>query len=213
MISQLATCGRITTPVGELVLPVEADSRVTSTFVPFHQEAIRTGNRLPILTLSGARGDHYVQQPDIDWELKAAPEPFDNLDELLLEYSLGGPHNEFVNIEIIATNVAVIALDSRAAGEEAAPSILLAKSLDTNKCNIGYRVFQQGRVILRGSIKGSQLEWSEQDASRRGVGKLKIPPGAVLHCIASYDGFAHYQGWIADPKNFQNPRQRVSGRI
>jgi hypothetical protein len=207
LISQLSSNGRIKTPVGELVLPVEAEHRLTSKFVPFHQEGIRNGNRLTVLTLAGAGWDSYIQQPDIDWELKAAPEPFDTLDELLLEYFLGGPRSEFASIEIIAMNVAVIALDSRVDGEEASPSILLAKALDSNKCNIGYRIFSQGRVVSRGSINGSKLEWSEQDALRRGMGKLAVPAGAVLHCVASYDGFAQHQGWIADPKNFQNPRR------
>lgn len=124
LILKIAKNARIETPVGELIFPLEGNSSINSTFVPFHKEGIQAGNRLSVLLLSGARRDHYIQQPEIDWELKAAPEPFDVIDELLLEYSLGGPHNEFVNFEVIAMNVAAIALDSRVEGEEAAPSIL-----------------------------------------------------------------------------------------
>ncbi len=207
MVSQLAATGRFTTPVAELVLPVDDQHPLTSHFVPFHQEGLQAGHRLPVLMLFGARIDSYVQQPHIDWELKAAPQPFDTLDELLLEYFLGGSRDERASIEIAAAEVAAIVYDSKVDGEEASPSIYLAKSLDPNKCNIGYRVFLQGKVVLRGSISGSTLDWSEQENSRLGVGKLKIPSGAVLHCVASYDGFAIHQGWIGDPKNFQNPRR------
>jgi hypothetical protein len=207
IVSQLAATGRMTTPVGELVLPVDDQHPLTSHFVPFHQEGLRAGNRLPVLTFFGTRLDSYVQQPHIDWELKAAPQPFDTLDELLLEYFLGGSRDERASIEIIAANVVAINLSSRVDGEEAAPSVYLAKSLDQNKCNIGYRVFLQGNVVSRGSISGSTLDWSEQDTSRLDAGKLKIPLGAALHCVASYDGFAIHLGWIADPKNFPNARR------
>ncbi len=207
IISQLAETGRITTPVGELVLPVDEQHPLAALFVSFHQEGIRAGNRLPVLTFFGTDLHSYIPQPHIDWELKAARQPFDTLNELLSEYVLGDSRDQRASMEVIAVHVAEVVFSSRVDGEEAAPSIYLAKSLDPNKCNIGYRVFSQGRVVSRGSISGDMLGWSEQDTSRLGVGKLKIPPGAVLHCIASYDGFAHHQGWIADPKNFQNPRR------
>ena len=206
-ISQLAATGRITTPVGELVLPVDEQHRLTALFVPFHQEGLRAGNRLPVLTFFGKGLYSYVPQPHIDWELKAAPQPFDTLDELLLEYFLGGPRDERASVEIIAANVAAINLSSRVDGEKASPSVYLAKSLDPNKCSIGYRVFLQGNVVARGSISGSKLNWSEEDTSCLGVGKLKIPLGAALHCVGTYDGFAIHLGWIADPKNFPNARR------
>ena len=40
-----------------------------------------------------------------------------------------------------------------------------------------------------------------------GAGKIKIPRGAALHCVASYDGVAQHQGLIADLRNSQNPRK------
>lgn len=206
-ISQLAATGRITTPAGELALPVDDRNKLTALFVPFHQEGIRAGNRLPVLTFFGTDLHSYVPQPHIDWELKAAAQPFDTLNELLTEYFLGYSNDQRASIEVIAVHVAEVVFSSKVDGEEAAPSVYLAKSLDPNKCNIGYRVFSQGRVISRGSINGSTLDWSEQKTSRLGVGKLKIPLGAVLHCVVSYDGFAHHQGWISDPKNTQNPRR------
>jgi hypothetical protein len=207
LITQLATHGRIKTPIGELVFPTEDNGRVATEFNPFHREGIRNGNRLTVLTLSGARGPLFVKQPDLDWELKAGPEPFDSLNELLLEYSLGTYRQDFTNIEVVAFQVGAVDLNSRVEGEDAEPSVFLAKSLDTNKCQIGFRIIAPGQKFIRGSISGRDLTWLEQPQFLVGKGKVKIPRGAVLQCIVSYAGFAQHQGWIADPKNFQNPRR------
>ena len=207
LITQLVTSGRISTPVGKLVFPMQAEGQVATHFFPFHREGIRSGNRLSVLMVSGAQRDSYIQQPDIDWELKAACQPFDTLHELLNEYSLGEYRGDFANVEVGASPVIEIVFNSKVEGEEAEPSVFLAKSLDPNKCQIGFRVFLHGKVVSRGSVNGKEIIWTEQDHSFLGISKIVIPRGAVLHCVASYDGFAHHQGWIADPKNSQNSRR------
>ena len=207
---QLTETGEINTPIGKLVFPIEKDRGASAYFNAFHQEGIASGNRLPVLTLSGAQQNSYIEQPDIDWELKAASQPFDSLDELLAEYLLGIYRGrDFASVEVVATNVAAINFSSIVSGEVASPSVYLAKSLDKDKCKIGFRVFLHGKVMARNSIGGNELSWAEEGHFLHGVGTVKIPTGAVLHCVASYNGFAQHQGWVADPTNFQNPR-RVS---
>jgi len=91
VISQMATSGRIQSPIGELVLVVAPSQRVAANFSAFHPELFPLGRRTPFLSLVGTTCDSYMQQPDIDWELKAAVRPFDTLGELLFEYSGRSP--------------------------------------------------------------------------------------------------------------------------
>lgn len=208
-IEGIADGGMVTTPVGKLVFPTEDDGRMSAYFDPFHQEGVASGNRLSVLSISGARKYTFIDQRKFDWELKAATTPFDSLDELLSLLVLGGGRNDSANIEVVAYHVAAINFQSIVSGVEARPSVFLAKSLDSSKCQIGYRVFMHGKVVKRGAVQGGELTWTEQDQFNQGVGRVEIPQGAVLHCVASYDGFAQHQGWVADPAHSQNSR-RVS---
>lgn len=201
--------GVVTTPHGKFIFPTEDEGEISAYFEPFHQEGISSGNRLSVLTISGARKYSFVELPKFDWELKAATQPFDSLDELLSLLVLGGKRGDLASIEIVAYNVAAINFNSTVSGTNAKPSVFLAKSLDSSKCQIGYRVLLHGKVVDRGSIRGDDLTWSVQDEILQGEGWVGIPQGAVLHCVASYDGFAQHQGWIADPTHSQNAR-RVS---
>lgn len=208
-VDRLVENGEIDTPLGKFKFPSEKDREFSAYFDPFHQEGIASGNRLSVLTITGARKYSFIEQTKFDWELKAAPQPFDSLDELLSILVLGGKREDSANIEIVAYHVAEMNFNSVVSGTDAKPSVFLAKSLDTSKCQIGYRVFMHGKVVDRGSIQGGNLTWSEQDKSLQGEGWVGIPQGAVLHCVASYAGYAQHQGWIADPTHSQNSR-RVS---
>ena len=42
-----------------------------------------------------------------------------------------------------------------------------------------------------------------------GVAEIDIPQGAVLHCVAIYDGIAQQFGWLSDPATVQNSRRTV----
>ncbi|MBU6460988.1 MAG: hypothetical protein KGQ58_08990 [Proteobacteria bacterium] len=54
LIEQLDATGEINTPIGKLVFPIEAEKEISTFFNPFHQDALVSGNRLPVLTLTGA---------------------------------------------------------------------------------------------------------------------------------------------------------------
>ncbi len=208
-VNSIAEDGTLTLPVGKLVFPTEEDGKMSAYFDPFHQEGVVSGNRLSVLSITGARRFTYIEQRKFDWELKAAKNPFDSLDELLSLLVLGGARNDSVNIEVVAYHVAAINFQSIVSGVEARPSVFLAKSLDSSKCQIGYRVFMHGKVVDRGAVQGGELTWTELEGFNKGEGRVDIPQGAVLHCVASYDGYAQHQGWVADPAHSQNSR-RVS---
>lgn len=207
LVDKIMASEPISTPIGLLKLPLDSASGHSTHLMPFHPEGISGGNRITVLMISGAQRHSYLQQPQLDWELKSAKLPFDSLNELLNEYSLGGYKGDFAHIEVVALVAAEVDFNSVVKGAMAKPAMFLANSLDQADCYLGYRVLLHGEVIERGSISGSDMEWEPAEHYMRGTGSLTIPSGAVLQCFATYRGFVHHQGWVADPALSQNPRR------
>lgn len=205
LVEKIVSSEPVKSPLGDLLLPY--DSSPSAYFQPFHSEGMSNGNRISVLIISGAQLHSYIQQPHLDWELKSASIPFDSLGELLNEYSLGGYKGDTAHIEVVASAVAAVDFNAVVLGESAMPAIFLANALNPEDCHLGYRVLLHGQVIERGTINGSKMEWQPCESYIRGVGTLSIPSGAVLQCFATYRGFVHHQGWIADPALSQNPRR------
>lgn len=197
----------IDTPLGPLLLPQGTDAKPSAHLLPYHPEGISSGSKLAVLMISGAQRYGYVQQPQFDWELKAASLPFDTLGELLAEYSLGPYKGDFAHLEVVATTVAEVDFTSQVQGTTAKAGLFLANALEKSDCHLGYRVLLHGRVMERGTISGNDLVWEAGEYYAKGIGSLTIPSGAALQCFATYSGVAHHQGWIADPTLSQNPRR------
>lgn len=203
----LLTTGKLVCPYGDLCFS-PADSGICSSYcVPFHPEGLQNGNRINVLTLTGARQTEHIRQPYFDWEVKAASTPYDSIAEILLEYRLGTLRSDASNMEIIAFNVAVVDLESEVTGTKARPAVLLADGLNPEKMTFGYRVYSQGRVVQRATISGAAMQWEPRNGFQRGITEVDVPLGAVLHCIASYTGIAQHQGWLSDPSTVQNPHR------
>lgn len=207
LVDKLMSSVPVGTPVGDLLLPLDTAGSLSTHFTPFHPEGINSGSRISVLMISGAQRHPYVQQPQLDWELKSASVPFDSLGELLSEYSLGTYKGDFAHIEVVALAAAEVDFNAVVKGETANPAIFLANALNQADCQLGYRVLLHGQVKERGAINGADMEWAPSDHYAHGTGCLKIPSGAVLQCFATYRGFAQHQGWIADPATAQNPRR------
>ena len=103
LINRLCASETIETPVGNIVLPIDSNGSVSTHYIPFHSEGLSLANRLAVLMLSGAQRHSLIAQPNLDWELKAACEPYDSLSELLFDYSLGAYHGDFSSVEVVAT--------------------------------------------------------------------------------------------------------------
>ena len=102
--------GILPTPDGELRFP-GSSGNYNSYFTPFHTFGLQNQQRLNVLGISGDHQTTYIQQPAIDWELKAAPVPYENLQELMADYKLGILRGNVVFIEAIAYNVALVRFD------------------------------------------------------------------------------------------------------
>lgn len=207
LVDRVMASESINTPLGPLLLPIGTDAKPSAHLLPYHPEGISGGSRLAVLMISGAQRHNYVQQPQFDWELKAASLPFDSLGELLAEYSLGSYKGDFAHLEVIANTVAEVDFNSQVQETTAKPAVFLANALNQSECHLGYRVLLHGQLMGRGTISGKDMAWEPGEHYKKGIGSLTIPTGAALQCFAAYSGMAHHQGWIADPTLSQNPRR------
>jgi Holliday junction resolvase len=156
-------------------------------------------------------GQRPQQNPvKIDWELKAAKVPFDNVQDLCAEYAIGTINggNE-ARIEVVAYNLAVIDINSVVKESKANLAIILANGLDQNKASIGYRMFVNNKISKREQISSTNLTWSKMEGGQRGNVIFDVPSGAVLHCFANYADETHHFYWVRDPSTVQNPRRAV----
>ena len=207
-IAQILDTKRVRLPDGELIFPITDDRSLSTYFNEFHMDGIVSGKRVSYLKLSGESRHTLLRQPEIDWELKGAITPFDSILDLMTEYSLlGCDTSDGANIEIISNTIVEININSKVVADTAEPAVILANSLDKNKCAIGYRVFFNGKIHARGSLGSNEIDWDASGDVQHGVGNLKIPVGASIHCVATYEGHAQHQYWIADLNNLPNSRR------
>jgi len=199
---------------GKIVLRAD-DNQNISVGLPnlLHHEGLNRGNRLAVSTLSGGRQDVLAPQPQTDWMLKAAARPFDTLIELSVEYGLGAAPNTQTMLEVIAHAATEVWVGSSVKNGSAGLGLWLAPDLDRSKARLGYRVMDKNTVVIRGSVDGNQLDWSERSGDVVGQFSLEVPRGAVIQCIASYAGHAHHLRWFADPQTYQNVRGAVLSSV
>jgi hypothetical protein len=200
--------GKIRTPFGEISFLPEQGRSYSIYFAPYHFEGAQTQRRQVRLALSGDRRVR-TDTHTLDWELKAAPTPFFNVQELCDEFSVGMMRGDSTSVEVTALPVSVISQESIVNGVKARFVMDLAGELPHEKASIGYRVFGRKRDVKRGVLNGASLSWAKQGEIQRGIGEIEVPAGAVIDCIASYAGVAQQHIWITDPKTAQNPLRSV----
>jgi hypothetical protein len=202
------TSGSLSTPQGEIRFSPNDGRSFLATYDPIHQAGQSTQSRLDVLTILGGAGRQYIVQPMLDWELKASPTPYDNLQELAFEYSLGALR-DVINVEVVAFNVAAVDAASTITSTTGKLAVRLAPGLAPKHVTLGYRVFSYGRVVKRSSVHGKKMLWEKQEAFQHGRVEVEVPPAAVLHCVASYRGIAQHHYWVADPTTAPNARRVV----
>lgn len=196
--------------INRLRLPLDTEQEV---FVAppnlLHPEGLSVGNRLAVLGLVGGTCEHLVPQPESDWVVKASSTPFDSIQEVCFDYGLNALRQPRAIVEVVAGTAVEVLATSAVAGTSATLGLWVAGSLDKTKCRIGFRVLDRGKVHTRGSVSGEMLTWRKEGIALIGTTTLAIPAASIIQCIASYEGHAHHLQWLADPANFQNPRNAV----
>ena len=201
--------GQIATPIGPLLFPHSGAGHHTAHYTPFHQDGLGLQSRLDVLRLTGTELYPLLRQPHFDWELRAAPNPYESLQELLADYRLGSQIPEHVSIEIVAPQIVEVDFTSEVRGTDAVLKLLVAEHVAREDAAIGYRVLSGGAIQMRGVIPGRDMEWQTHDGRQHGRATIQVPNGAVLQCFATFKGSAQHAYWIADPTTVQNPRRAI----
>lgn len=196
--------GTLATEHGNLRLPNAPDSRHHCYYAPLQEEGLKVQRRSSVLAITGARVNSGLCGLSVDWELKAAPTPFDSFSDLLAEFGLGQQKSEQAYFEVIADGVAFIDLSSEVRDQKAVIAIRGATGLDKSKFAVGYRLVERQRVVARSTIAGSEFRWDERDGLMHGEAELNIASGEALHCIANYEGIAQHHIWLSDPTHIPN---------
>jgi Holliday junction resolvase len=200
--------GKFQTPHGEIRFPPDQGGSYSIYFNPFFSNGTPNQYRQMQLCLRGNRRD-YLDSPKFDWELKAAATPFENVQELCADFSIGSTNGDFATVEILAFSVAAVGVESFVNGTKAKLVINLANGLEREKSSVGYRIIERNSVVKRGLISGAALSWQNANMFQSGQAELEVSAGAVLHCFACYGGRAQHHYWVADPSTPQNPFRAV----
>jgi hypothetical protein len=201
--------GKLATPHGDLHFDCADGGRHAASFVPIHQDGLKSQTRYGVLTIM-AGPSPTLPQPDTDWEIKAASRPYEGLHELTNELSLGVTTSPTCVVELVAFNVAAIdAQNSKVSGTSADLRIVLAKGLAPARARLGYRVYAPGTPTTRQVVSGEAMHWTEDTSFRRGQATVTVPYAAVVNCVVSYDDIAQAHQWLGDPDRVQNPRRAV----
>jgi hypothetical protein len=202
--------GVIRTPDGELHFPPANGGHHSALFTPLHPTALQSQSRVNVLRLGGLPQFVTVQPSVLDWELRAARTPYDNLNELMNEYHLGGMFTDLITVEVIGTSVmAIDGEKSKISGELATIAVNLSKTLPTEKVAVAYRLFSQGKVIAREYVDGGRFQWAQDEEAQRGTYNIAVPAAAILHCYSLYSGTAQTHWYITDPSTSQNSKRTI----
>lgn len=201
--------GKLRTPDGVLSFPGNNADQHGATYTPFHPDGLLTQSRISVLKILGKEMIQ-IQQPDLDWEIKASDTPYDGLQELMLAHGLGSLSGPTNNVEVVAFNVLYV--DSQKSvvdGEKAHIHIRAGKGINTDNVKIGYRVNSKGEIVTRASIPHGEIKWSKESSGLHGEVAVDVPPAAVVNAVVNYCGIAQNHFWFGDPNAFQNPRRAV----
>lgn len=199
--------GVIHTPQGDIRFSGNPSGQYGGYYQPFHNDGLPSNERIGVLTVLGGNPELQQLQPGLDWELKGAAEPYDNLQELMSHYRVGVLRTDVITIEAVALGIIAVDLSTMVRGTECEFAVRLSPDADPAKASVTYRVMSGGQVE-RGKISGETMDWVlASDGVRRGSTKIQVPSAAVVQVYASYCGTVFHQGWIADPTTAQNPRR------
>ncbi|MGQ3301201.1 hypothetical protein [Reyranella sp.] len=142
----------------------------------------------------------------LDWELKGGLTPYDGVADLVDDFGLSAQHLAHVRLEVVAWHAAEVDAETVVGDSDAQLACLVAGGVNPANVALGYRVRLNGKTIARGSLHGEALSWEQRAGRQRAVGRIEIPMGAVIQCLATINGHAHHQFWVANPRTLQNAK-------
>ncbi|WP_326883656.1 hypothetical protein U8P73_17350 [Rhizobium beringeri] len=174
-----------------------------------HFDQNQAGNqqgRLVVLTISGRHRDTFFDANAVDWELRGAATPYQNLHELLPQYRMAlGSGSSWIEVSI--PPAVEVDYSLRVSGTKASIGVVTSRDLDPENVFLGYRVLSNNAVTDRSQITGNNLIWREDGSVIRGHIEIEVPNAGIVHCFAGYAGKAQHHSYIVDPDNHQNARR------
>jgi hypothetical protein len=174
----------------------------------FHHAGLKAEKRLAVLNLTGGSRHELVQQPELDWKLKAASTPFEDIHELAATYRAGSARGDYATLEVIANSAVLVSENIEVRGAKARIGVCIGDKLNRSLARIGFRAICK-REWTRGAYNGNQLTWHDQAGIAVGIIDVVVEPGSIVQCIASYNGHAHHIRTCMDTNYIQNPRSVV----
>lgn len=211
-----ATGGNLLSSKQAFTLYLKGSDTLGTTFFPVYHPTITSGPRWPSLIIRGSRKYELLSPPNFrpmelpDWDLKAADQPFDSLDELFthLGFPTSQQAGDSVALEIIGACPALIADDSKITAGSAQIKCRLAEGAEIKKVKFGYKVLH-ANSIERGSITGDAFEWVTDGPSKLGTANVPTKDAPWLQGFLSYNGISLHQWWIDDPEKRLNQRHAI----
>ncbi len=199
--------GTIATPSGEYAFLPQTSGGYAAIFIPIHPEVLAQQSRTGVLQIRGTDQSDHWQNQVLDWALRSASTPYDSLNELSIDFGMGGLIEQSTIIEAVTPNVVVIDLSNQVTGGTARIGLLATKGIDRSKVSIGYRVLDKGVVTARRTVAGDFLLWAEEELRDVASTEIAVPQAAIVNCYARYNDVTYHSGFIVDPSLAQNPRR------
>ncbi len=176
--------------------------------ITFNPHFIESQQSLAILSISSDEFKQTDQFRLIDWELRAATEPYDGLQDLALDLGLGSVQiSGESTVEIIASNVMLLHPDSIVQGDIAHMRVKLAAKLNPALVSVGFIEFKDRRLIKRSHIAGISFVWKEEGGYLIGDANFNVSGAAALQCFCNYAGRFQHTFWFFDPLTAQNTKR------
>ncbi|MBU1313274.1 MAG: hypothetical protein KJ947_07010 [Alphaproteobacteria bacterium] len=174
-------------------------------YLPLHPAGGRI-NRLGVLSIEGLSRSDIISSDVMDWEVRGAETPYDNIQELLREYRLDFTSLN-VSLEAVLPQLVEVDHASLVTAGVAKVGVIMSSDLPRERASIGYRVIVDQSVISRSRVHAADMSWSVADNHQRGVAEIQVPPAAIVHCVANFGDVAQYSYYVTDPENAPNDRR------
>ncbi|QMV01157.1 hypothetical protein GHV40_06520 [Devosia sp. D6-9] len=185
---------------------------ITTDVILHDKRGLDNQGRMTVFTAKLDAGAPLLISPDDDWELRASPTPYRDIQDLSNDYALDTISKDHQEIEVQALMPVAVDYGSPVSGTTATPTVRISDRLEVAKFSLGLRIEISGHPVRRLAITGEQFDW-EPDSKNAGilVGRTTVPivKGALLQAFATYDGVALHYGWLRDTSTFPNTRRLV----
>jgi len=156
---------------------------------------------------------YYVvgSQEMLDWELRAADEPYSSLDQLCR--SLDFDARDAATIELMAEYPGLLAEHSRLTDTKAEIYVDIAPGLDRASFKVGVIGYKTGRSPLRTCVTGTQALWIDRPESSEGCFSVELRDYQTVTAFLSYKGTAIHDRSIQNSNNSANTRQAAYSAV